>query len=911
MTDGFDTVKTGEISKANPDGGKYKLNKDFNQKEKKSLDSQLVDDDYRNDLMPSILKGHNWDSSEIAQEPVDMKWDLESNDPFSADTVAQRSDLDAREDANWRKFNTNKKFKMQLLHDGNLKQIPFKEEVPMPDTFAKKHPGKVYRSTLELKNVEKIIDESDKIMDKIKKDSLDSKQQPQFADSSYSQDYTSDAEEFESIASTKNYLLEGNKLFDNLKQGLNQVPNDYPSTRSDYTSEEEIFQEDDVKQDPDLDQLEKLLGIVQFNENINVQPVREPKLINFKSNDTLQSRDGIDEPIQVGPGILATPAPGHKGLKFIDGSVFKNKKWDVNQNKFIAEEEFNELYGDDFGIGDNTTVNNLKDMTELTGNSILKRDDSPNKSNGVSFNLPNTFTEEDEVDEETSFSFGGEVQNLSFSQTNEALVDAISEAYPEDDWLNVQELNISGYQLDKLRGLKTFVPNVWLLDSSNNLIDQHHGIPNGVQVLLLNDNKFGMNSTKFKGFSYLQVLDLSGNQLTSLSVIKSLKNLTSLNLKANRIEDISDLTNFHMLRYLNLSGNKLKGKLDFNDYQLWFLEDLLLDDNEINGIVNIIQLPHLIYISAKRNKINKFKFGDREHTNLKHTNLRKVVLSNNKLAGKLDMGFYPKLKELRIDRNYLTGVDNMSSIMDRISGMFSSKNTTRNIIAHSMDNKTMTNVNLVGCEFPKFTIMDGKFSGLTHLDLTSANLSSLPWNFSLLFPLLLDLNLNFNRLESLEGLKGLNHLQQLKMLSNNIKDIKEVFNGTESMRESLKLLDLRVNPITSKFYPYVFYEDKGGNDFTIDEYNENSDIGTEGFPQEEDEIEAFTVEYSKLYEKKGFERWETKTQIFEEGMSGNQIKAKRKYQGLVFCWFSHLKCLDGGKPSNRVRKEFVSGVLSE
>lgn len=906
MTDEFGTLNTGELNRPAPNGGKYKLNQDFNEKERSTAESQH-DVEFKSDLMPSILQGHSWNVSEGEQEPVDLKWELDSQDPFMADTVAQRSDQVARDDANWRKYNTDKRFKMQLLHDGNLKQIPFKEEALVADTFAKKHPGKVYKSTLELKNVEKIIDESDKIMDKIKKDSLNSKR-GEFVDSSYSQDYTSDAEEFESIASTKNYLREGDKLFDNLKQGLHQVPNEYPSTRSDYTSEEDIPEDEmEVKKNPDLAELEKLLRIVQFNGNVDVPHVREPKLINFKSNETLKNNE---EPIQVGPGILATPAPGHKGLNFIDGSVFKNKKWDVNQNKFITEDEFQELYGEEYAVGENTTVNRLGDMTELTGNSIIKKNDSPAKGNEVSFNLPNTFTEDDdeEEDQETSFSIGGEVQNLSFSQTNEALVDAISDAYPEEDWLRVQELNISGYHLDKLRGLKTFVPNVWLLDASKNSVEQHTGIPNGVQVLLLNENKFGITSTKFKGFSHLQVLDLSRNALTSLTALSSLKNLTSLNLKDNKIGDIAELTSFHMLRYLNLSGNSLKGKIDFNDYQLWFLEDLLLDDNDISGLVNIIQLPHLIYLSAKRNRISKFRFGDKEHMSLKHTNLRKIVLSHNRLSERLDMRFYPKLKELRIDRNHLSGIDNLSPMLDRIGGMFSEADVVEDIVAHSMENTDITSAILVGCEFPKMVLSAGKQSSLTHLDLTSANLREIPSNFSAMFPLLLDLNLNFNRLESLEGLRELRHLQQLKVLSNNIKDIKEVFVGTENMRTTLKLLDLRVNPATAKFYPYVFYDkeaDDTGDDFTIDEYN-----NIQGAPQEEDEIEAFTVEYNKLYEDDGLQRWHEKTQIFEEGMHRHQLKAKAKYQMQIFSWFTALRCLDGGKPSRRQRRELVSKMLS-
>jgi len=55
----------------------------------------------------------------------------------------------------------------------------------------------------------------------------------------------------------------------------------------------------------------------------------------------------------------------------------------------------------------------------------------------------------------------------------------------------------------------------------------------------------------------LTELECSNNNITDISPIASLTNLTRLNLLKNPINDISPLTNLKNLTYLNLSRGKL------------------------------------------------------------------------------------------------------------------------------------------------------------------------------------------------------------------------------------------------------------------------------------------------------------------------------------------------------------------
>ena len=57
--------------------------------------------------------------------------------------------------------------------------------------------------------------------------------------------------------------------------------------------------------------------------------------------------------------------------------------------------------------------------------------------------------------------------------------------------------------------------------------------------------------------TYLQKLDLSGNEITEIKGFDTLNQLVHLDLSGNRIEKLNGLGNLTNLRYLNLKGNPI------------------------------------------------------------------------------------------------------------------------------------------------------------------------------------------------------------------------------------------------------------------------------------------------------------------------------------------------------------------
>lgn len=650
---------------------------------------------------------------------------------------------------------------------------------------------------------------------------------------------------------------------------------------------------------------------------------------------------------------------GHTGMNFISAEDYKDKVFDKRQNKFIRKDEYRKLYGVDTTPSDNEhkmssdelpndKLDNLSELSDIEETATLKATELPfqayqplhapshkiitkkrsslKKPNSnytrlrhqeVSFKLP---IQEIRLPDTDGYPLNRKLtpsdsglSDLSFSQTNNALVSAITESYPQEDWELVEQLDISDKNLDKLRALDRFTPHVWLLDASHNHISHVEGIPLDIQILKLNDNSL-TNLASFQ-FTNLQVLELDNNSLENLSGLASLTNLTKLSLSSNGITSIDHLDKFRMLRYLNLSGNQISGQIDFSHYQLWFLEDLILDDNKINSLVGIENLPNLIYLSADRNKIRQIVCQGVRHENLKRLSLNFNMMTEASLQS------FPYLKRLSFNRNSTRTIDSIGKYLEKVSFKyqgFTSSSAGAQIVQNSLRSASHLQEACFTGSSIDFEQIDlsrgGMFSTITNLNISAMQLRSLPASFSAIFPLLVSLNLNFNNLSTLSGLQGLRHLRKLKMLGNTIEDVSEVIEYTEASRGSIQLFDLRVNPITKSFYPYVFYDPDDRNE---DEKNQrfeeearSSMTNTDGSFVDEstvlnlkdfDDIEAFSVEYEKLYSADELLRWHEKDVQFDKRQPGITAKQKKIYQTGFIVWFHNIRCLDGLKITSKRR----------
>ena len=351
--------------------------------------------------------------------------------------------------------------------------------------------------------------------------------------------------------------------------------------------------------------------------------------------------------------------------------------------------------------------------------------------------------------------------------------------------------------------------------------------------------------------------------------------------------------------------------------------------------------------------------------NLNHKNLRKLSLKLNRLTY-LDLSFAAHLKELRIDGNNLREIKGLSKHLEIIDAKLQNNNESINsLIVESCKIKKLNKLDLTGSKNTSFTIPNavkvGLFTNISVLNLSAMNLESLPNNLGDVFPVVYDLNLNFNRLKSLKGIENMRFLVKLKVLSNNISDLKEIFNYGASFRFKLRLLDLRVNPINKSYYPYVFYKDEENgelnatiNNLTVNESDctaSNSNTMTPRFnnknkrnissiigssitdilpastPTEEthanrtniydestmlhletyEDIEAFSIEYSKLHKVQGIEEWHKRDGKHIDYLNKytREIRDKRRnYENSLIVWFNNISYLDGLKiESSRRHKE--------
>lgn len=754
-------------------------------------------------------------------------------------------------------------------------------------------------------------------------------------------DVTSDAEEFSSFPSTtRKFVHDGEQLFENIREGFqqNQLPlanMTAPFSQSDYTSAEDENSDnaEDGKtayDDDDEDDAENYNSVVENNPLKNItddriavmrdelvvqaEPynaefnVRPPKLKSqFRA---VEEKENIHD-LERKNSLRNKP----KGLNFIPADEYRNKVYDKKLKKFVLKNEYdtNSSYTNDSEVQDGALDNISISDPDRTSNSILRNGNNVKKLNQeVTFetsDFSRLSSSNDTIDADAPL-------DESFTVSDGRLVEAISESYPEEDWKFVRELDLSEFELNQLYHLDKMTPHIWYLNASHNLVNQNFGIPKNIQVLNLAYNRFNNLSAKFDRFQYLQILDLSHNQLKDLRCLKELKNLTSLDLSHNEIESIEFLENFRMLHFLNLSNNHIKGTLNFRHYTLWFLEDLILDDNELTSLVNLSELPQLINLSANNNNLVDVFYlenkAEGEHIEIApQMNLRRISLNNNDLYEDIDLFDFPKTKEIQLDRCFMENIKHISFYTEKISARYvSEEKNIEGLLKFSLQSSNLKTLYLTGGILPReLPFLKDKFSSINILDLSAMNLETLPKKFSEFFPLLIDINLNFNRLKNLSGLEKLRHLKQLKLLGNEIENIEDVTNYTSRIRMTLKLLDLRVNPITRKFYPFIFYGE--------DEELEKSEAGglkdyedndfTKFRLQEREDIEAFSIEYSRLYEEAGMLRWAKKNIKHQRKLNKETRDERNLYLMAMLVWFEHIKYLDGDIINAYDKRAYISG----
>lgn len=569
-----------------------------------------------------------------------------------------------------------------------------------------------------------------------------------------------------------------------------------------------------------------------------------------------------------------TELPNEYGNMILDE---KNQRWILVQDK------------------ENTDPGSLDSIEDLdvTEDFIQQK---RNRNLEVSFNLKG---------DEHDITRLSDLNEVTFSQTRKRLVSVITDVLSkydnlQDSWSHIKEIVLSDYHLDNVHGLHKLLPNLSKINLARNSIRYLDGLPKAILSLNVSDNDIE-NLTSFKQFHDLNKLNVSSNNLLSLNNISANIHLTELNVANNGISSLLGIEKLVNLTKVNLSQNNLSGKIDFNRFPLSNLEVLNLSENKITGIYGLENLPELRILDLNENQLTTIS------CNVKHKNLKKLLLKLNSLK-KLNLEPFPYLRVLKIDGNLLntvTDIRKLKHLQELSSKCQSNGKVVDNIIDESknvlsLDLSGNANLDLSNYALKFDQISSNSFLSLTKLVLTAMNLTTIPKNFSNVFPNVRELNLNFNRIHNIDGLAELGNLRRLYLVSNNLTKTENIIQGLTNGRSSLKVLDLRLNPCNVELYPYVF------NPTELDLARRgNSPVQLETL----DEIESFAIHYEAL--NKTIEDWEERDTEFVTKISREKRGlAREQYETLFINFFHNIIQLDGTMIKAH-KREAVNDLLNQ
>ncbi|KXJ12812.1 leucine-rich repeat-containing protein 40 [Exaiptasia diaphana] len=304
----------------------------------------------------------------------------------------------------------------------------------------------------------------------------------------------------------------------------------------------------------------------------------------------------------------------------------------------------------------------------------------------------------------------------------------------------------------------------------------------------------------------LEDLNLSNNKLTSLpQELGNSNSLKRLDCRQNMIESFPCLSKCTSLKELYLGNNRIS-KIDSSDLNgLPCLSILDLRDNKIDIIPDeITVLSELERIDLSNNEISSLPFtmGTMQH-------LKAVILDGNPLRklrrdivmrGTQAILKYLKSRIVEEEKPPCGVADSVDSkVPDRPDVSMSGSSST--IDQHSLtQTKALSYSNKRLSEIPHEVMEAAVTARVTKVDLSKNLLNSLPHRLAELSECLSDLNLGFNKFQSLQDSFGcFSKLQFLDLRNNQISDLPSSLSGLVSLLE----VTLSFNRLSS--LPSVLY----------------------------------------------------------------------------------------------------------
>ena len=591
--------------------------------------------------------------------------------------------------------------------------------------------------------------------------------------------------------------------------------------------------------------------------------------------------------------------------------IYDNMIFDSQRQKWVTNREDQE-YSDDLGSIEDLEVTSkhsnegVKDSDNEMNESLRNEKDNKleGRSNDDTIDLYHGEILKQSAGEDVTHV--SQLDNISFTQTEKQIVsiltDLLSIRENDNDWEDRTEVSLANSKLASIKNLDKYLPKLRHVDLSCNEIKFLTGLPYNVLTLNVSENAVD-NMTLFREYKDLQYLNLASNKMTHLLSLQANIHLGTLIASNNQIVSVEGVHYLENLTKLHLDQNNLKGELDLKIFNFRNLQELDVSENNIKSIINIEYLPQLRILNANENHLSLI------NCNTKHTLLKKLLLKANNLLH-IEFEMFPHLKCLRIDGNKFSNLDfRKLKCLDELSFKCQYSPHTWDAVVNVA--KDIQNLDLSGntlyLSTASFIEPKGKFLNLNCLNLSAMGLKELPPHFGKYFPNVRDLNLNFNKIQSMQSLQLLENLRKLYVVSNCIVEIGAFAENLRKARTSLRVLDLRLNPVNITLYPYVF----NAHELDVAQFHNFS----EGAPiclENLDDIESFSIHYQTL--AKNSDDWAQRDAQFLSNLKNQEpTKAKHRlmYEGVFVNYFMNLRKFDGNFINNSKRKEHAERLMED
>ncbi|TAG86671.1 MAG: hypothetical protein EAZ20_12320, partial [Bacteroidetes bacterium] len=286
--------------------------------------------------------------------------------------------------------------------------------------------------------------------------------------------------------------------------------------------------------------------------------------------------------------------------------------------------------------------------------------------------------------------------------------------------------------------------------------------------------------SSLQSLTNLMHLYLSENQILDISSLQSLTNLTELNLSVNQISDISSLQSLTNLTELDLSVNQIS---DISSLQsLINLTELNLEGNKISDISSLQSLTNLMHLYLSENQISDIS-SLQSLTNLTH-----LYLSRNKISDFSSLQSLTKLELLYLQNNQISDLSSLQSLTNLTELLLSNNQISDISSLQSLTN--LTKLYLHNNQISDISSLQS-LTNLTSLNLGRNQISDISSLQSLTN--LTWLNLSVNKISDLSSLQSLTNLTELVLSVNKISDIsslQSLTNLTELLLSNNQISDI-------------------------------------------------------------------------------------------------------------------------